>query len=149
MDRADLIGGAGLALLGILMIFVIIPASTEEGMYFGLSPTFFPILLTSFLTACALGLVVQAAWRLRRQAPRRPLPISGWNILMFLVAGGLTLGGVIAIDRFGILIGGPVLIAALMLFLGERSPLRIVLTATLPVGLVYFFAMHVLGTPVP
>lgn len=149
MDKADLIGGAGLALLGILMIFIIIPASTEEGMFFGLSPTFFPTLLTVFLTACALGLTAQAALRLWRKAPERSVPMTGWHLLMFFVAGGLTLGGIVVIDRFGMLIGGPVLIAALMVFLGERSPLRIVLTATLPVGLVYFFAMHVLGTPVP
>ncbi len=149
MDRADLIGGAGLALLGALMIFVIIPASTEEGMYFGLPPTFFPTLLTSFMTVCALGLTAQALFRMRRGVPSRPVPISRWNLLMFLVAAGLALGAVIAIDWFGILIGGPVLIAALMIFLGERNPLRIVLTATLPVGLVYFFAIYVLSTPVP
>ncbi len=68
---------------------------------------------------------------------------------MFLLAAGITLGGVLLIDRFGFLIGGPALIAALMIFLGERSPLRIVLTATLPVGLVYLLAIYVLRTPVP
>lgn len=149
MDRADLIGGAGLALLGILMIFIIIPASTEEGMYFGLSPTFFPTLLTTFLTACALGLVAQSFVRMRRQAPSRPVPISGWNLLMFLCAAGLALGGVLVIDWFGMLVGGPALIAALMIFLGERNILRIALTATIPVGLVYLLSIHVLGTPVP
>jgi len=149
MDKADLIGGAGLALLGVLMIFVIIPLSTEEGMYFGLSPTFFPTLLTTFLTACALGLVAQSLFRLRRHAISRPVPISGWNLLMFLVAVGLALSGIIAIDYFGILIGGPALIGALMIFLGERNPLRIGLTATVPVGLIYLLAIYVLGTPVP
>lgn len=149
MDRADLIGGIGLALLGLLMVFVIIPQSTEEGMYFGLSPTFFPTLLTSFMVACALALTAQALFRILRRAPTRGVPISIWNLAMFLIAAGLALGGVIAIDRFGILIGGPALIAALMIFLGERGPLRILLTATLPVGLVYLLAIHVLGTPVP
>jgi hypothetical protein len=149
MDKADLIGGLCLAALGLLMIFVIIPAGTEQGTYFGLSPTFFPTLLTVLLTACAVGLVAQALLRMRRQAAARPLPVSRWNLLMFLGAGGLVLAGVLAIDWFGILAGGPAMIAALMIFLGERGPLRILLTAVVPVALVYVLALHVLSTPLP
>lgn len=149
MDRADLIGGAGLALFGLLMIFVLIPMGTEEGAYFGLSPTLFPTLLSSLLTVCALGQVAQSTIRIYRGAPARPIPVSVWNLLMFIVAGSLALGGVLLIDWFGMLIGGPALIAILMVFLGERNPLRLALTATLPVGLVYLLAIYVLGTAVP
>jgi len=149
VDRADLIAGVALSLLGFLMIFVIIPLGTEEGTYFGLSPTFFPIVLTSFATAGALGLTAQALIRIYRRAPARRVPISRLNLAMFLVAVGITLGGVLLIDRLGFLIGGPALIAALMIFLGERSPLHIVLTATLPVGAVYLLAIYVLRTPLP
>lgn len=149
MDRADLIGGAGLALFGLLMIFVLIPMDTVEGAYFGLPPTLFPTLLSSLLTVCALGQVLQSVTRIYRRAPPRPVPVSRLNLLMFVIAGSLALGGVLLIDWFGMLIGGPVLIAILMIFLGERNPLRIVLTAALPVGLVYLLAVHVLGTAVP
>jgi len=149
MDRADLIGGVGLALFGLLMIFVLIPLGTEEGAYFGLSPTLFPTLLSTLLTVCALGLVAQSLVRIRRKGTARPMPVTGWNLLMFIVAGSLAFGGVLLVDWFGILIGGPALIAILMIFLGERNPLRVVLTATLPVGLVYLLATHVLGTALP
>ncbi len=75
MDRADLIGGAGLALFGLLMIFVLIPLGTEEGAYFGLSPTLFPTLLSTLLTVCALGQVAQSLVRIRRQTGRQdPYP---------------------------------------------------------------------------
>lgn len=149
MDRIDLAGGASLALLGFLMIFVIIPLGTEQGSYYGLSPTFFPTLLSSLMTACALGLTAQAAYRIYRRAPSQPVPISAWNLAMFLIAVAIVTGGVVVIRLFGILVGGPLLIAALMILLGERSPLHIVLTATLPVGLYYLLAIHVLRTPVP
>jgi hypothetical protein len=101
------------------------------------------------LTVCAFGQVAQSAVRIYKRAQPRPIPVSGWNLLMFLVASSLALGGVILIDWFGILIGGPALIAILMIFLGERNPLRIGLTATLPVGLIYLLATHVLGTALP
>jgi hypothetical protein len=78
-----------------------------------------------------------------------PSPISRWNLMMFGLAAILAIAGVAAIDLFGILFGGPALIAAFMLFLGERSLLRIILTATLPVAAVYLLALHVLGAPVP
>jgi Tripartite tricarboxylate transporter TctB family len=149
MDRADLIGGAGLALFGLLMIFVLIPLGTEEGAYFGLSPTLFPTLLSTLLTVCALGQVAQSLVRMRSKRAARPIPVSGWNLLMFIVAGSLALGGVLLVDWFGILIGGPALIAILMIFLGEMNPMRVVLTATLPVGVVYLLAIHVLGTALP
>jgi hypothetical protein len=149
MDRADLIAGVALSLLGFLMMFVIIPWGTEQGSYFGLSPTFFPTLLTALATACALGLTLQALIRILGRAPGGPVPISRWNLLMFLLATGIVLGGIVLIDQAGFLIGGPALIAALMLFLGERSPLHIVLTATVPVGLVYALAIYVLRTPLP
>jgi hypothetical protein len=149
MNKADLVGGAGLTFLGLLMIFVVIPLGTEEGMYFGLAPTFFPTLLASCLTLCAAGLAAQAWRRARENVETGPVALGRWNLLMFGLAAVLALMGVVAIDRAGMLIGGPALIAAFMLFLGERSLLRILLTATLPVLAVYLLALHVLGAPVP
>ncbi|MEZ5935796.1 MAG: tripartite tricarboxylate transporter TctB family protein [Alphaproteobacteria bacterium] len=149
MNRADLVGGAGLTAAGLLLIFVIIPLGTEEGMYFGLAPTFFPTLLASCLTLAATALTLQAWLRLKKERGRRPGPIERWNVMMFGLAAALALGGVMMIDVFGMLIGGPVLIAAFMLFLGERHPVRILVTSVLPVLVVYVLALHVLGAPVP
>jgi hypothetical protein len=149
LDRVDLIAGVGLTVAGLLMIFVVIPLGTREGMYYGLSPTFFPTLLATCMTACAVGMTVQAWRRLRVRADPSPPPISRWNLLMFLASAALVLAGVMVIDAFGIIAGGPVLIVGFMLFLGERSVVRIALTATLPVAAVYFLAIYVLKSPLP
>ncbi len=149
MDKVDLIGGACLVIVGILLIFVIIPLGTREGMYFGLAPTFFPTLLATGMTMCATAMTVQAWLRLRARSDPGPMPISRWNLLMFLASAGLVVAGVVVIDIFGILIGGPVLIAAFMLLLGERSVVRVALTSTIPVAAVYLLATHVLRAPLP
>ena len=153
MNKADLIGGVGITLLGLLLIFVIIPQNTASGMYFGLPPTFFPIVMAAGLTASAAGLTLQA---LRQRARNRaageagpPAPLSLWNLLMFLLAAVLAIAGVIAIDHVGILWAGPAMIAAFMLFMGERSIIRLALTATLPVAAVYLMARYVLYAPLP
>ena len=149
VERADLAGGIALALAGLLLIFVIIPLQTEEGMYFGLPPTFFPILLSVGVTACSAALAIRAWLRLRSGRALQPMPLRLWNLVMFALSCALVVAGVVAIDFLGMIVGGPLLIAALMLFLGERGPLRILLTATLPVAAVYLLATHVLHAPFP
>ncbi|MEC7257639.1 MAG: tripartite tricarboxylate transporter TctB family protein [Pseudomonadota bacterium] len=149
MTKLDLAGGVALTAFGLLLTFVIIPMGTEEGMYYGLPPTFFPTLLAVGLTICAVGLTVQSVLRLRAGPVDTSSPISRWNLAMFALLVALILGGIVVIDVFGLLIGAPLLIAALMIVLGDRNPLRIVPTAVLPVGAVYYLALYVLETPVP
>ena len=149
MEKADLAGGVAIALFGILMIFVVIPLDTEEGMYYGLPPTFFPTLLCIGVTGCAVALAGRAWLRLRAGGAQRPMPIRPRDLLMFAISSGLVIAGAVIIDFAGIIVGGPLLIAAFMLFLGERNLLRIALTATLPVGAVYLLARHVLHAPLP
>lgn len=149
MEKADLAGGVAIALVGILLIFVVIPLDTEEGMYFGLPPTFFPTLLSVGMTGCAVALAAKAWLRLRARGPRRAPPLRLRNLAMFVIAAVLVVSGVVAIDHLGMMVGGPLLIAALMLFLGERNAVRIGLTATLPVAAVYLLATHVLHAPLP
>lgn len=149
MDRADLVGGVGIALLGLLMIFVVIPLDTVEGKYFGLPPTFFPVLLSVGLTACAAALAIKAWRRLRGGEAPQPAPLRLRNLAMFLISVALVVAGVVAIEFLGIIFGGPLLIGAFMLFLGERNVIRIALTTTLPVAAVYLLATHVLRAPLP
>jgi hypothetical protein len=149
VEKADLAGGVLLALLGVLLIFVVIPLDTEEGMYFGLPPTFFPTLLSVGLTLLAVALAAKAWIRLRAGGPRQPAPLRLRNLLMFGISGALVVAGAVIIDFFGMIAGGPLLIAVLMLFLGERNVLRILATATLPVAAVYLLATYVLQAPLP
>jgi Tripartite tricarboxylate transporter TctB family len=149
MNRADLIGGLGITALGLLLIFVVIPQGTASGMYYGLPPTFFPTVMATGLTASAVGLTIQSWRRRARKVDAAPSPLSLWNLLMFLLAAALAVTGVVAIDYLGMIYAGPALIAAFMLFMGERSLLRIVLTSVLPVAAVYLLARYVLYAPLP
>ena len=118
MEKADLAGGIAITCAGILLIFVVIPLQTEEGMYFGLPPTFFPILLSVGMTGCAAAFTVKAWARLRSGAPLQAMPIRLRNLVMFGIAAILVILGAVAIYFLGIIAGGPPLIAAFMLFLG-------------------------------
>jgi drug/metabolite transporter (DMT)-like permease len=149
MSKFDLVAGLVLAVFGLSLMFVIIPMGTEEGAYYGLSPTFFPTLLAGGITLCALGLAVQGWLHQRQGGDGRALPITRWNVLMFLIAGVMLIAGVKAIEYVGLIFAGPALIAAFSVFLGERNPLRIGAAAIVPVAVVYLMATHVLRTPLP
>jgi hypothetical protein len=101
------------------------------------------------MTASAAALTAQAWLRRRRADESGPPPVRRWNLLMFLIAAAIITLGVIAIDYVGVIYAGPVLIAALMIFLGERNPFLIVLTSVASVAVLWYMALHVLGTPLP
>ncbi len=149
LNRLDLLGGLLLTGVGMLMIFVIIPRGTPQGMYYGLPPTFFPTLLSAGLTLSAMGLVIQSIRRLRAGQLGPRVPISGRNLVMFALFAIVIVAGVALIDKVGMILGAPVLIAVLMLMMGDRNPLRIAATATLPIAVVHVLAIYVLQTPTP
>jgi hypothetical protein len=98
---------------------------------------------------CAAALAAKAWLRLRRGGDVGAMPVRLRNLAMFAISAALVTAGALAIDFFGIVVGGPLLIAAFMLFLGERSVVRIAATATLPVAAVHLLATYVLHAPLP
>jgi hypothetical protein len=148
MRRADLIGGAGLFVLGLVMILVVIPSGTTAGLWHGLSPYFYPTVMVSGIMICAVLLEIQA-FRRPDLYEDQPPPIGRRQLMNFLLASLIILAGVLVIDAFGIWIGGPLLIAGIMLFMGETSLVRIVPTAFLPVAVVHAIVTWILKSPLP
>jgi hypothetical protein len=146
--RTDLLGGIALLAFSLVMIFVVIPAETAAGVWHGLSPYFYPTVMMAGIAVASVFLVLQAA-RQRGGGDTPGPPLDLRRLAMFGISAALIVSGVLAIDFFGIWIGGPALIAGTMLFMGERRPLRIVATSLLPVGVVYLIVLYVLRSPLP
>lgn len=173
MRKADLIGGIGFIAFALLMMLRIIPGETESGTTYGLSPYFYPTVMSAGILLCALGLVWQN-WRRPSTDPERQrndvadspdgsgiehaeelqieeasTAVNPWRIAMFLLVMVIIVSGVWLIQTFGILIFGPILIAAIMVFLGETNWRIIVPTMFIPVGIVYSIVTYVLQSPLP
>jgi hypothetical protein len=148
MRLADLISGSLLLAVSLLFLFVIIPAQVGEGEWYGLSPFFYPNLIAGAIAVFSLWLIVQAAVG-KNAYEGREVPLSFWQIGIFLIAGLLILCGVMIVERFGIWVGGPVTILAVMLLMGERRPLVLGPTAILPVVCIYTLVRFVLHAPLP
>ncbi|HMB76687.1 MAG TPA: hypothetical protein VKN76_09830 [Kiloniellaceae bacterium] len=104
--------------LCLVVLFVVIPAGTAESDNFGLSPRMLPIV--TIATIAAVSFATFAADLLRRR-PRGP-SVGGrpWGVVLLLLA---TFAGVLSIDRFGIVMGGTILVVLASLAVGERRPL--------------------------
>jgi hypothetical protein len=118
LRRADIIGGFILLALGLLMLFVIIPAEAEGDTWSGVSPLFFPTLIAAGFCLACVGMLAQAIFRPGSYEGMEP-PVKLWRMGFFALACIIVLGAVFAIHAFGFLWGGPLLVGALILFMGE------------------------------
>jgi hypothetical protein len=148
MRAVDLVGGALLCALSLALIFIVIPADHPGGRWTGLSPYFFPIVVAVAIAFFSLALSIQAA-RQTYSTEEKQAPITWPQLAMLVLAMALIVAGVFVISRFGVWVGGPLLIAAMMLFMGERNPVFILPTATIPVLVVHVLVNQVLGSPLP
>lgn len=148
MRRADICMATGLLFVGLLVLFVIIPAEADGDTWSGVSPLFFPTLIAAgFSIGCAALLARAILWPRAYDGMEAPLKLE--NFGFFLLACGIVLAAVFLIHAVGFVWGGPVLVAALMLFMGERSLLRIVPMSVVPVLVIYFFVTTMLNAPLP
>lgn len=148
MRRADIYGGAGLLALGLVVLFVIIPAEAEGDTWSGVSPLFFPTIIAAGFTLGCAGLLLRAILR-PAEYEGMEMPIKAQDLGFFLLACTIILAAVLAIHAFGFVWGGPLLVAALMLFMGERNWWRIVPMSVVPVAVIFFFVNKVLNAPLP
>jgi len=148
MRRADIFGSAGLMVVGLLVLFVVIPAEADGTTWSGVSPLFFPTLVVAGFTISCAALLLQAILKPGGyEGMEAPLKLQ--NFGFFMLACAIILGAVLVIHAAGLVWGGPLLIAALMLFMGERKLLRILPMSVIPVAVAYFFITQVLNAPLP
>lgn len=148
MRKADIYGGAGLLAVGLLVLFVIIPSEAEGDTWSGVSPLFFPTIIAAGFTIGAAALLVRALL-LPGDYTGMEMPMSLQDFGFFMIACAIVLAAVLVIHGLNLVWGGPLLIGALMLFMGERNWKRIVPMSVVPVAVIYLFVNKVLNAPLP
>ena len=145
----DVVAAAVLLVAGLLGVFVVIPAQTTEGEIYGLPPSLFPTVGAALLSLCCGLKVAVALGRGRASGERAEAPLTGRHWLHIAsLAGGLIVC-VIVIRHLGFLVGGPLTVAAAMLYMGSRKPLTIAAVAAgAPLAIDLFF-WQLLSIPLP
>lgn len=148
MRKVDVV--VAVLLLGLVagMLFIVIPFEDPGGKWHGLSPYFFPVVMLLGVAASCVGLLFQALTK-PSLYDDQPNPLSWADFGFFLLISAIIFASVLIIHWFGTWIGGPLMIAAAMIFMGERRPVRIVPTAILTVAVAQAIATYGLQTPLP
>lgn len=148
MRKVDVFAGMGLLAFVAVMVFVVIPRENAGGVWHGLSPYFYPMVMLAGIAIGSVGLLVQAVTK-PKVYDDQPNPIAWAELGFFLLIGAIIFVGVLIIHRFGMWVGGPLLIAATMIFMGELRPLRIALVAMSTVGVTHLVVAYALQIPLP
>jgi len=149
MRKVDAIAAVLLLVLVAVVVFVIIPRENSGGVWHGLSPYFYPMVMLAGLAFGSAGLLVQALTRPNSYDDQSKTPVTREELGFFLLAGTIVLVATFVIHKFGFWIGGPVLIAGIMVFMGEVRPLRIALVAAPTIVATWVLVTWVLKIPLP
>ena len=148
MRKVDIVVAALLLVFVGVVLFVIIPLEDPGGTWHGLSPYFFPVLMLLGVAVSCAGLLYQALTKPSMYVDQ-PNPLTWSDLGFFLLISAIILVTTVIIHWYGTWIGGPLMIAAAMIFMGERSPIRIVPTAIITVAIAQAIATYGLQTPLP
>jgi hypothetical protein len=148
MRTVDIFAAIVLIALSAIVAFVIIPAENTEGIWYGLSPYFYPMIMLCGVTIASVGLLIQAIARPHIYEDQ-PNPLTLEQFGFFLLISLIVLAGVLLVDYAGFKIGGPLIIAAAMLFMGERNPLIIIPVSIGTVAAVWAIVWWGLSTLLP
>ena len=149
MIKADIIAAIVLMMVGLVMIFIIIPAQTSPGEKYGVPPATVPTAAMVVVTLMSGILLIQCLIQSRRRLDSRPSPmalrqwlhIGGYTALLFV--------GLAVIRYLHFIPGGILFLAALMIITGMRRPLTIVLVAVPVPILIYAGLWYGLRMPLP
>lgn len=149
MRKVDIYAALGLLGFVAVMVFVVIPRETSGGVWHGLSPYFYPAVMLAGVALSSVGLLVQALTRpgAYKDQPETPLTLA--ELGFFLLISAIILGAVFVMHAFGTWAGGIVLIAATMVFMGCRSPVKIAAVALPTLVVTYLLVTKVLKIPLP
>jgi hypothetical protein len=149
MRRVDIASGVAFCVFSLLLLFWIIPSQTESGQWHGLAPSFIPMVIAGGMGLSAVGLLVQSLLSRETAGEEEPSPIGRRELAMTAISVGIIFVGLLVTSRVGMWLGGPLTIAALMIFMGQRRWSVVVPTSILPVAAVYILATFVLRSPLP
>ncbi len=142
---------SAIALLGFVavMVLVIIPNEAGGGVWHGLSPYFYPLIMLAGVGLSSLGLLFQAVTKAGDYDDQPKSPITWSEFGFFLLISALIFGSVLVMHAFGTWAGGIALMASTMIFMGEFNPLRIAAVALPTLAATYVLVTWILKIPLP
>jgi len=148
MHRTDIWSSAALSLFGLFCIAYLIPAYTEYSEDFTLQPSLYPLFAAWVITLMS-GLLFVSRLLERKSGSEKGPGFALENLWHLLVVVSVLAAVVYAFDKIGFLLTGIALVLILMLYVGERRPLRLIATSVGTPLFIYGVFELLLEMPLP
>jgi hypothetical protein len=149
LHRSDVIAGVFLSLLGLVLIFFIVPQQISGSSDYGIAPDVFPLTLLWLFTILSALLAVHRATKWATLEQESILTFANWQ---FILGAGVFLVAVyFAIDTLGLRWSGPFILATMLFVTGvlTRWPVRSVVLAVLVPQILYHLFWDLFRVPLP
>lgn len=148
--KRDLIAGVSVLLIGILLVFVLIPTGVDEPgsvEFAALAPSYYPRFVGIAMMVLGLAIAVRSIYRPVAddlfEIPESVLVYKAICAIAIMFATALFVSSV------GFVLVGAAALLALMLLAGERSPVILAAAAICLPLLLYFFFTKLANIPIP
>lgn len=132
------------------MIFVIVPVQINSSSDYGLDPAFFPLLLLWLIVI--MGVLLVASRIPQTLEPPRAEPVlDRWNWLFIVGTSVFLLVGFIAMQTFGFVVAGVVMLALLMFVIELRrlNWIEVIGVSLLAPFVIYYLLYHLFSVQLP
>ncbi|WP_193183333.1 tripartite tricarboxylate transporter TctB family protein [Nisaea sediminum] len=147
MRRANVLSGVVLAVFGLVMLVVVIPAQIGPGPEGMMAPSLVPSMMMILVIVLSLLLTFNNMKAKPENADDElPVPISRGEFAALLKLGAVFAAAIALYLWVSPLVAGAALIVGALLALGERRPLVIVAMPTALLLAIWFLFYKVLGT---
>lgn len=152
--NASALAGAVYLLLGMFVVFVLIPVGVDEPSnveFAVLAPSYWPRVICIVLAMLGIGMLIRRGLEVRRGDLGEPAETSLSDMILWrvglVIAGTFALYGVL--ETLGFVLTGIIALLCLMLLAGERRPLHLaIISLAVPLAL-YFFFTKAASIPIP
>lgn len=149
MSRTDLWSGLAIVAGALLSLLWLLPTYGGQSFGRGRAAQFMPSIGAWAMLVCGGLLVAQSLRRMRRAGTEAPLPAPDtrglWRRLLFtLWPLAYVAAAILAIVNIGLISSGPVIIALLLVLIGERRAPVVLAAALIPPAIIYVLAVHLM-----
>ncbi|MBW2610002.1 MAG: tripartite tricarboxylate transporter TctB family protein [Deltaproteobacteria bacterium] len=140
MRKSDIATGLVLTIIGLYLLLVVIPNETTVSDFdIGgtLPSSLFPYISIGLMTGLSILLIIKHLLHAGKEDEDPPMTVKNWLHLLYIT--GLFVVALVSFTYLGFVLGGIIMIASLMFYMGTRSPLRVALTSILATACIYVF----------
>ncbi len=141
LRKYNIISGALLFITSLVFLLAVIPNETAPGEEYGMPPAFLPNIIMIVIGVLSAALLLLNLLGKKKQESD-PVPITANNWLHLLIFAVIILASLLLMTAIGFIASGALMIAAYMIYMGQRKIIPILLTSIITPIFIYYMLWY-------